>query len=115
MRFSSEFGVRAEKLWPKEVVVFRSITEAAKGLGVKPASVSYALKVGKTCKGYMLGKVPRVWVVRTVDDEYLVCRKDGEKYVTLGAKEEMLYQADLMWAKEVTACMYGKEVEVCLE
>ena len=107
MRFSSEFGIRAERMWPAEVSVFRSVTEAARGLGVKPSSVSYALKAGKTCEGCVLAKVPRIWVVRTVDDEYLVCRKTGEKYVTLGAKEEVLYQADLLCAKEVTENMYG--------
>ena len=108
MRFTSEFGVRAEKLWSGEVMVFRSITEAAAGLGVKPASVSYALKVGSTCKGYQLGRIPRIWAVRTVEDEYLVCRKEGEKYVTLGRKEEVLYQSDLMWSKEITESFYGK-------
>lgn len=108
MRFTSEFGVRAEKLWSGEVRVFRSITAAAAGLGVKPASVSYALKVGSTCKEYQLGRVPRLWAVRTVEDEYLVCRKDGERYVTLGKKEEVLYQADLMWSKEITESFYGK-------
>ena len=108
MRFSSEFGVRAEILWSGDVRVFRSITEAAAGLGVKPASVSYALKVGSTCRGYSLAKVPRVWVVRTVDDEYLVCRREGEKYVALGAKSDVMYQADLMFSKEVTESFYGK-------
>ena len=108
MRFSSEFGVRAEILWSGDVRVFRSITEAAKGLGVKPSSVSYALKAGKTCKGYAIGKVPRIWVVRTVDDEYMVCRREGDKYVALGAKSDVMYQADLMLSKEITESFYGK-------
>lgn len=108
MRFTSEYGVRAEKFWSGEVLIFLSITEAAKGLGVKPASISYALKVGKTCQGYSIGRVPRVWAVRTVDDEYMVCRKEGEKYVALGSKKVTLYPADLQWAKEITRDMYGK-------
>ena len=108
MRFTSEYGIRAEKFWSGEVIVFRSITEAAAGLGVKPSSVSYALKVGRTCKGFSLGRVPRMWVVRTVDDEYMVCRKEDDRYVGIGQKGEVLYPADLMWSKEITESFYGK-------
>lgn len=109
MRFTSEDGVRAERFFAGEVLVFRSITEAAKRLGVTPASVSYALKVGKTCKGYSLSRVPRVWVVKSVDDEYLVCQKEDGRFRTLGNKSEVLYPADLVWMKEITETIYGEK------
>lgn len=106
-RFKSDYGVRAERLGGG-ARVFRTITEAARDLGVKPSSVSHAMRSGGICRGNVLAKVPRIWLVRTVDDEFMACRREGDAFVAMDRARTRLFPEDVMTMKEITASVWGE-------
>lgn len=109
MKFSSDFGVRAEKLGTGEVRVFRTIRATADGLGVTAAAVSHAIRTKGLCKGCIITRVPRFWVVKTTDGEYLVCKRAGDNYKVMGREKDMLMKDDVMVAREVTEGMWMED------
>ena len=109
MKFSSDFGIRAEKLGTGEVKVFRTIRAAGEGLGVTAAAVSHAIRTKGLCKGCIITRVPRFWVVKSTEGEYLVCRREGERYVVMGREKDVLMKDDVMVAREVTEGMWMED------
>lgn len=79
---SKEKGMIVVKNFDGSRSVYDSVHEAGDALGVTGASVSYAAKNGTLCKGHVIKKVDRYYVVR-VENNLLVCKKssDGRSWI----------------------------------
>ena len=106
MRFSTDFAIKAEDFYGRGNV-FRTMRSAAEGLGVSVTAIYHAYNRKSLCKGYTLTKVPRLFVVKTTDGEYLVCRREKDKYIVMGPKVDVIYPNDVVVVREVTENMWN--------
>ena len=106
-----EKGVYCEDVITHVKRVFKTMTDAAIGLGVSQQAVSYAIKKkGRVKDRYELRFGLRFYAVKNRQGNFFLCRyvEDGNKFADVSADGVPIYMRSVESFRDVTYCLINE-------